>query len=85
MGGDDDNNHVYAWYSDNLVSGGTSDDLARYRDAYAYRLASGYTPADVAEMFIDGSFCCVMYVDGNVSCGTTDDLASARTVYPSMF
>jgi hypothetical protein len=76
---------VYAWYNDGLVSAGSSDDLANERGLYAYQLAAGYTPSDVAEMLIDGSFSCVMYVDGNVSCGTTDDLASARNVYPSMF
>jgi hypothetical protein len=75
--------HVYVWYRDGTVSGGTSDDLDRYRAPYAYTLPPGRGPGDVVGLAIACSddHAYAWYRDGTASAGTTNDLDRHRRAY----
>ena len=89
MGVDGENNYNFVWFKDGYVSAGTSDNLARYRAPYRYRLPENpstgrpYRPADIIGMGIDGgnNHIFAFYEDARVSAGTSDDLGKFRKPY----
>lgn len=76
-----DTGHVYAWYSNNTCSSGTSENLIQYQKPYSYTLAYGKTPNDVVDIIVYdkiNSSSVAYYLDGTFSSGNSDNLDRSR-------
>jgi hypothetical protein len=77
------NDHVYTWYSDRMVSVGTSENLAAYQPPHPYSLPFGKTPDDIVEIGIAGNDrVYTWYRDSTVSSGTSTDLDKYQPRHP---
>lgn len=76
------NNHLYAWYSNNMVSSGTYEDFDRHSPPRPYTLPPGKTPQDIVGIAIArNDHVYVSYRDGTMSSGTSTDLDQYREPY----
>lgn len=77
------NDHVYTWYSDRMMSVGTSENLAAYQPPHPYSLPFGKTPDDIIEIGIAGNdHVYTWYRDSTVSAGTSTDLDKYQPRHP---
>jgi hypothetical protein len=83
--------HVYTWYNDGMVTIGTSSNLEAIYPQYVYELPGTYTPADIVEIAIHPTTQQVYtwYDDRKYSIGNSRDLgafqAPALIAQPSEF
>lgn len=77
-----ENEHVYTWYSDGMVSSGHYTDLDRHQKRYPYTLPGTKTPYDIVGMGIaSNNHVYTWYRDGTTSSGHSSDLGAYRAPY----
>jgi hypothetical protein len=78
------NDHVYVWHKDGMVTVGNVHEFEKYSHARPYTLPQGRHVNDIIAVSIAGSndHCYVWYRDGSASSGTSTDLGQYRAPYP---